>query len=282
MDATKISIENFQEAIAVSAQALPILAQKPKDSLIRFAFCGVEKINKTVAGILPLYSQLEENRDLEFPIGILLRSLMMDNMMVQKIHFTILDYVSKNPNWDKEGLTKEVRDLCYKFVSDGTDSLIKDVYDLPHLTEADKDDMAKKFAMQFPDAFDFPAGKPKLKSGFKFQIKNLFLQSDHQDLVSRKDAYQLYTFYSKYDHLSHWTSAATEIPFERRKHKIDLATPIIFMQLRNLLVLAYDFDPSFKELEPLLDRVQAFLHQQYDQPVADQANNKQSATPPPL
>jgi hypothetical protein len=82
----------------------------------------------------------------------------------------------------------------------------------------------------------------------------------------------LYTFWSKYDHLSHWTSLAKQIPFERRKGKIDLAIVIVLMQLRDVLVLSYDFDTNYSYLEPLFNQIQEHLQKEYDPEISNVAS----------
>jgi len=264
MNATKISTETLHEIIGISTEALPYFNHKNHDEIIHFVFCALEKINKSTQGIARLYSALDGNDDLEFPIGILLRSLMMDNLMIQNIKHKIFTQIQENSKIEKLALKKIIQGVCYKFLSDGTDNLIKGLKLSDNLTPSEKEAAAKRFANVFPKAFDLSAGMPKLKANFKFRLKELYLNSKHESLVSLDSTYNLYTFYSKYDHLSHWTSLAKRIPFEQRKGKVDLAIVIVLMQLRDVLVLAYDFDPDYTVLEPLLEQIQQHLRKEYD------------------
>lgn len=273
MNATKISTENLQEVIAVSTEALPYFNHKYHDEIIRFVFCALEKISKSTQGIARLYSALDGNDDLEFPIGILLRSLMMDNLMIQNVKHKIFAQIQEDPQIEKSALKKIIQGVCYMFLNDGTDNLIKDLKLSDNLTPPEKEASAKRFANVFPEAFDLSAGMPKLKPSFKFQLKELYLNSKHENLVSLDSTYNLYTFYSKYDHLSHWTSLAKKIPFKQRKGKIDLAIVIVLMQLRDVLVLAYDFDQDYTVLEHLLERIRQHLEKEYDPEIAKVSSN---------
>jgi len=271
MNATKISLENLQETISASAEALPYF-QKGGDEIARFAFCAIEKISKTAQGIKRLYTALDGNDDLEFSLGILLRSLMMDNLMIQNIKYQIFSAKDDKPQIDSAAIKEIVKAICYKFLADGTDNFIKDLKLSDNLSPAQQEAAAKQFASMFPKAYDLTSGKPILKKEFKFQIKSLYTDSKHESLVSLDSTYNLYTFWSKYDHLSQWTSMAKQIPFEHRKGKIDLAIVIILMQLRDALVLAYDFDPNYSVLEPLFNRIQEHLQKEYDPEIAKAAS----------
>ena len=268
MNPTKISLDNLQETISISAEALPFF-KKEGDEIVRFSFCAIEKISKAVQGVKRLYTALDGNDDLEFPLGILLRSLMMDNLMIQRIKYNIFNAKDENPQIDNAAIKEIVKGVCYKFLADGTNNFISDLKLSDNLSPAQQEDAAKKFASMFPKAYDLSTGKPVFKKKeFKFQLKDLYTDSKHEGLGSLDSTYNLYAFWSKYDHLSHWTSMAKGIPYERRKGKIDLAIVIILMQLRDVLVLAYDFDPNYSVLEPLFNHIQEHLHEQYDTELA--------------
>jgi hypothetical protein len=50
--------------------------------------------------------------------------------------------------------------------------------------------------------------------------------------------YDLYSFYSKYDHISHWTSVFTsDFPFEDLKKKIVSSVAMIVMNIRDLIIV---------------------------------------------
>jgi hypothetical protein len=271
MNSTKISLENLQETITVSEEALPYF-KKGGDEIGRFSFCAIEKISKTAQGIKRLYTALDGNDDLEFPLGILLRSLMMDNLMVQNIKYKIFSAKDDNPQIENAAIKEIVKEICYKFLADGTDNFIKDLKLSDNFSPAEQEAAAMRFASMFSKAYDLSSGKPVLKKGFKYQLKELYNNSKHESLVSLESTYNLYTFWSKYDHLSHWTSMAKGIPFERRKGKIDLAIVIVLMELRDVLVLAYDFDPNYSVFEPLFNQIQQHLEKEYDPELAKAAS----------
>jgi len=249
MDITTLTKDNLSLIIAQSGGALEHFYNKNQDDLVRFVFCALEKMHKVSKGINRLYPHLEEDEELEFPIGILVRSQMMDCLMVQHLKHTVFVEADKHPQPSKEALKATVKGICYKLINAGTNSLIGEVYLSENLTDQQKSEIAKKFASRFPQAFDLTSERPKQTRGFQITIKDLYLQSNHSALITRDKIYNLYTFYSKYDHLSDWTSLAKRIPFDQRKGKIDLSVMLMMNALRDLLAIVSDFDPDYAALQ---------------------------------
>lgn len=82
-------------------------------------------------------------------------------------------------------------------------------------------------------------------------------------MVTADTIYNLYSYYSKYDHLSHWTSLSQHIPFDKRKGKLGLSIILIAMHLRDLLSIAYDFDDEYKVLLPYINDLDRHLNENY-------------------
>ncbi len=54
---------------------------KEQNEVERFVFCGIEKVNKISLAFLRLYPQMLNANDLEFSLGILARSVLMDMIL---------------------------------------------------------------------------------------------------------------------------------------------------------------------------------------------------------
>ncbi|WP_143306157.1 hypothetical protein [Chitinophaga vietnamensis] len=261
MEVNTPSLQHLTIIKGISLLARNYFSSKNQDTILRFVFCGVEKARKITIAIEKLYHELDTDTEMEFPLGILIRSMMMDSLMVIRIKNSVFSYSGT----DRNELVCMVNDLCYKFISDGTENFITEIFNNGNLTEVDKEIRAKKFARLFPEAFDLSLAKPKLKRGYKVVIKDLYKESTHPSLITKDQVYDLYSFYSKYDHLSHWTSLSKDIPIENRISKINTGIVLMVFQLRDLLLLAYDFNSDSKEfLRPHIERLENHLHEVYE------------------
>jgi len=233
---------------------------KGQDDLIRFVFCGLQKTSRISQTCLRLYPEMNEENELEFSLGLLMRSLLMDMILVLKFKSICFEYKGN----DKEELKKLVKDFCYMIINDGTKHFIEEIFSSEKLTEEEKKEHANKFASVFSNAFDFSNDKPKLKREFRFSLTDIYKQSNGEAFVTAETIYSLYSYYSKYEHLSHWTSvASTHFPFEQRKGKLDTAIILLVSHARDLLSIAYDFDENYKMLLPYMDDLQKHLDDSY-------------------
>lgn len=261
---SELSVKNLKILLSASGNAIEILKRKDQNEISRFVYCGVLKLYKIIFSINLIYPCLDKYHELEFSIGISLRSLMMDNLLLLNIVHHICQYRDENPGFEFDDLKEIVRGLCYKIIADGTNNFINDVFNNEKLTEEEKMERYQKFANQFPNAFDMTPIKPKLKKEFRIDLSKMYLESKHPLIVNREEVYDLYSYYSKYDHLSHYTGMSDAIPFERRKGRVDLAILLNLLYLRNLISISFDFQKDTKELENILNYLQESIKLHYD------------------
>lgn len=157
-----------------------------------------------------------------------------------------------------------VQDYCYKILNDGTSYFIDEVFNSEDTIEEKKVEFAKRFASVFHKAFDFSNDKPKLNKDFRFRLAEIYREKKNLNPSYAKAVFNLYNYYSKYDHLSHWTSLASQIPFENRKGKLDLSITLIIFHLRDLLAIAYDMNEEYKVLFPYMTELQEHLEKNYN------------------
>jgi hypothetical protein len=246
----KNSLESLDLIIEICDLSIPYFQNKYQDEVERFIFCGIEKTGKIAKSLKLTYPLLMSNFDLEFSMGILIRSLMMDGIFMQKIKQEIFNKIEISPTTTKEDLAE-------------INSLINEVYRSTKLDDTQKKELSTKFASQFPKAFSVLDGKPKLLTNYKFNIAELYESSQHPNLVYRDAIYNLYTFYSKYDHLSHWTSLPKNLSQEHRWGKIDLGIFLSLTSLRDLLALAIDFCKNYQDFQATVDKIQKHLESAY-------------------
>jgi hypothetical protein len=226
--------DHISVVFKIASFAHPHFLNKKQDEIERFTFCGIEKVLKISSTFLRLYSEIVDDNFLEFSLGILSRSVLMDMILVNGLKSVCYEY---NGN-EKNELKEEVKSYCYKVICDGTPQLIEEVFDSDELSLEQKIAQSQTFASIFFKAFDTSSDKPKLKKDFRFRLREIYEGQDSR-IVTGKTVYNLYSYYSKYDHLSHLTSLSAHIPFKNRKDKLDLSIILMVMHLRDLLTISY-------------------------------------------
>jgi hypothetical protein len=257
-------MDNIQDYINIvfgnSYNSQDYFTNKHQNEIDRFVFCGIEKVSKISLTFLRLYPQVDTTPELEFSLGILARSLLMDMILVMGAKKIIY----KLNETDLSEVKDELKEYCYKVISDGTSFIIEEIFENEKMTDEEKNRKAEAFVSLFPKAFDMSSGKPKRKKDFRYTLNDIYKSNRNPDLRSGQTIYNLYNYYSKYDHLSHWTSLSQKIPFEQRKGKLDSAIILMTFHLRDLLAIAYDMNDDYKVLEKHILNVQAFLEERYD------------------
>ncbi len=211
---------------------------------------------------------MEENPELEFSCGIIFRSLLMDCILT----LPIKDLSLKKGDKPYETLRADVAQYCLKIIGDGTNHLINDAFKIEGKTREEQLKIAENLASLFPGMFETEANqKPKLKKAYKVTLASLVEDSNHEALITKDSIYQLYSFYSKYDHLSHWTSLSGKMPFDKRMDKIDLSIILTLFNLRDLLSIGYDFgNVNLKGLDKYCQILQDHLNKQYSTEIEQQ------------
>ncbi len=229
---------------------MPFFEGKFHDETVRFLYVGIQKISKISLAFLRLYEQVDESEDLEFSLGILARSIMMDMILTMGVQKISLQYIGNNYDEIKEELNK----YCLKIIADGTTHLIEQIHESDILSEKEKNEASIRLASNFTNVFDFSTNRPKRKKEFKLIHCEIYKESKGLDIEINKTIYHIYDYYSKYDHLSHWTSLfQNKYPFELRKGKLDLSIILMGTHLQRLLSFAYDFADGYKELLPHIE-----------------------------
>ena len=206
-----------------------------QNEIKRFVYTAVYKQYHCFSSIEELFLKLSSNPNHEFSIGILLRSMLMDCIQIQHLRFLQLQGTPDTQQQTNE----EVRKGAYKFIVDGTRYIMNDIEDNPNIERSDKGIAYRSISATFPGVFVFNGDLlPSVEPGFRFTLADLHRNSQHTQLLSLKHVYELYQFYSKYDHLSHWTSVFnSDSPVEHKKKQMESAFAMIAINLRDLLVV---------------------------------------------
>lgn len=253
-------IKEHLETIYITSKASQNhFINKSQDELVRFVFCGIQKISKISSALLNLYKDLDDSEDLEFSIGILCRSVLMDMILVMGIKKIYFQFDGQN----YEDIKEKIKVYSLKMINDGTKYFIDEIHSSEKLSEEQKKEYSLRFTSLFSKAFDHTGDKPKLKKDFNYKLIEIYKDSKDPKMITGEAIYNLYSYYSKYDHLSHWTSLSQHIPFEQRKGKLDLSIILMVMHLRELLSIAYDFTDEYKILLPYIEELHKHLDENW-------------------
>ena len=234
---------------------------KKQDDHIRFVYCGIQKIQKISQTFLMLYHQFDNSDEIEFSLGILTRSILMDMILMLKLKSIVSSY-----NFVSEELKQEVKNFCYSVIIDGIKHEIDHIHNDVNIEKVEKEKNYKIYDRHFPGAFDFSKEKPRLnlKKVMLISLSKFCNDCKGQNLNEKGRICSLYSYYSKYDHLSHLTSfLPTKISFEERKKKIDSVVVLMLMHLKDLLATAYDFNKEYEILFPYIEEIKIHLDKHY-------------------
>jgi hypothetical protein len=134
------------------------------------------------------------------------------------------------------------------------------------ILDADKKKYYAKIDATFPYAFDFTGEKPKQNSTaiMDINLSAFCKESKNKNLNEQERICYLYSYYSKYDHLSHHSSFLPSIlSFEERRKKFDSTVVLILMHLQDLLATAHDFNDDYKILSSYIREIKNHLDSHY-------------------
>ena len=128
--------------------------------IIGFVLSGVEKLNKINSVLKRLYPLVNEYNDVEFSVGILLRSLMMDSIQTQYL----ASLIEKNLNESKAKIIDELSHCCLKFMTDSTGFILNEILDNDSLSTKQKENNKENILRQFRNLQLNSIGKLSIKS----------------------------------------------------------------------------------------------------------------------
>jgi len=247
----------FQTA---SIAEIVILDTNPLSVVDRFAFGAIEKVKKISHGMMFVQPSVDEVENLEFTMGTLLRSLMMDD--IQLLALINIEVKLREESKTKEQITYEISEKCYKFLADGTMKLIKNIKNNPELTLRQKNELTIKFANMFPKAFDMTDEiNPKLRSGYGpiLTTNEYNALGVHDSLVRKDHVFEAFSRYSMYDHLSFWTGQMPGISIETRMNRIKTEIIICLFHMRDLMLLSYNHGETNEKLLPIIEELNTYI-----------------------
>ena len=165
----------------------------------------LERLTSSSLALKTLLLQINANPSLEFACGIILRSALLDTLIVLNLYNILKDNEASNKTEaEKEQI---LNDFCNTMLSDGlknTLEYIKTAKDLNLITEQQLKDTFKNFTAShqiFFEPYANDGSMPVLKINKYYSPKELFKKlTNSRNLKELSKIYDSYLFFSKYDH----------------------------------------------------------------------------------
>lgn len=180
------------------------LNQKQLNSIQFFSANLLERLSKASKGLKVLLSCINSDNDLEFSCGIILRSALLDILIVQNLYKILIENEgsSKNEN-EKEEVVKK---FCDTILADGLENTVKYMKAAKEVNIIKQDqltEMYKNFVRANQEFFQPYAGDgsvPICKYTFISPDKLFKRLANTPQLKELSKIYDSYLFFSKYDH----------------------------------------------------------------------------------
>lgn len=177
---------------------------KQLNSIQFFSATLLERLSKAAKGLKVLLSGINSNQDLEFSCGIILRSSLLDILIVQNLYKILIE----NEESTKSEAEKEevVKDFCDKMLADGLENTVKYIKaakDVNIINQQQLADTYKNFVSNYQKFFEPYANDgtlPKPKYNFISPDKLFKQLANTPKLKELAKIYDSYLFFSKYDH----------------------------------------------------------------------------------
>lgn len=180
------------------------LNTKQLNSIQFFSATLLERLSKVAKGLKVLLSDINNNQELEFSCGLILRSSLLDILIVQNLYIILIE----NGESTKTEVEKEeiVKDFCDKMLADGLENTVKYIKaarDVNIINQQQLADTYNNFVKTYSKFF-----KPYANDGTVPKPKYTFISPDKlfknlantPKLKELSKIYDSYLFFSKYDH----------------------------------------------------------------------------------
>lgn len=174
------------------------------NSIQFFSATLLERLSKTAKGLKVLLVDINSNQDLEFSCGIILRSSLLDILIVQNLYKILVENEESSLTEPEKEAT--VKEFCNQMLADGLENTVKYIKaakDVNIITQQQLADTYKKFVKNYQKFFEPYANDgtvPKPKYSFISPDKLFKRLANTPKLKELSKIYDSYLFFSKYDH----------------------------------------------------------------------------------
>lgn len=232
---------------------------RERNEIMLFGMCMLERLNFACEGLKVLLNQFTINTKLEYSAGIIIRSLLLDHLIVMNAMEVYGIYKDGNDRF-----AAEMKAFCLMMLSDGVKNTLE--YFENYKTKVSPEIMKKMYVnlvASNPECFEEYANDgsvPVLKTKEFISPKKLYHKlKNSRDLNKYASAYEAYLYYSKYDHFGSMFNFLLRVSILDKLNHIDKVSTIFPKSLIFTLTILVAFYPCDQTLQTyLLDAVAQF------------------------
>jgi hypothetical protein len=174
--------------------------KREREEVTLFSLCMLDRLNFSSESLMILMNQFNSNTKVEYSCGIIIRSVLLDYLIVLNAH----EIYDRHLN-DVEKLYEELKGFAIMMLCDTVRNTLEHLESLEsQFTQGDMQKMYTNIVDMNPECFEAykkDGSKPKIKSKDKRSPKQLFnVLMKSKSLKNYRGIYEIYLFYSKYDH----------------------------------------------------------------------------------
>ncbi|HEX2628229.1 MAG TPA: hypothetical protein VHM26_04440 [Chitinophagaceae bacterium] len=219
--------------------------RKELDNITMFCMCMLDRIRFSSEGLNPLLAKLETNPMMDYPAGIIIRSALLDYLIV----LNAFEIYGRNIS-DPKVCHAELDKYCLMMLCDSVRNTMEYFQTLEG--QIDKDvlnTMYKNLVAMNSRCFEDYADDgsvPKIKiKEYRSPKQLLSVLMSSKDLKRFKNIYEAYLFYSKYDHFGNMFYGLSRINPDAQLRNLDNAIrifPRIVLFVNTILNSLYSTD----------------------------------------
>jgi hypothetical protein len=222
-----------------------------------FCLYMLERLNFSTLGLQTIYKDLFSKTQLEYSAGIIVRTVLLDYMIVLNTHVII----DENINKDIKEVRQKVDSFCTTMLSDCINHTLRDI-DRLKIPKEDLKKLYKGIASMYPESFetyknDGTRPVEKVKGSFRTTklFENLF---NSKSLRTYSDVYQAYLFYSKYDHFGRMYYDFLGHDFKDRLQRLNESVKVFPRMLMFVVVILLIIYPDDQYLLDEFEKIKTF------------------------
>lgn len=176
--------------------------------IVQYTCIGLlERLNSSALALSMLLPLINTNQNLDFSCGIILRSSILDYLIVLNMYIHLLDDEKNERPFD--GANNSLLTFCYKCLGDGlpqTFAYVNAAKEVGIITQEKREAIFNNMAVNYKVFLESHPGDgstPKIKIKQRITARQLFIDiAEHPEIKDFARIYDSYVGYSKYDHFS--------------------------------------------------------------------------------
>lgn len=213
--------------------------QKEINAIQKFALGLLDRLLKVSLSLKVILEKINKIPELEFSAGIIMRAVILDMLIGLNFYKILKDSQSENYSTEKRKYLLE--DFCNKILADGLDTTARSLKlgkDLGYISNKKLEEVFNNFANNQKLYLKSHSGNgemPESKYGRGNSptqlFKNIACDPEMKKIAS---IYDLYLFYSKYDHFGALYFETLDIPFNENLERINKVICLLVNHCANL------------------------------------------------